>query len=192
MRNYPKLAIFLIIFSILLILMIYYKTSQNKIDTQKNLDENDYKQNIIVDVEYKSVDDKGNEYVINAKTGEIDYDRNNTIFLSKVSAKIILNDLTVITINSDYGKYNTFNYDTIFSKNVVIKYIDNKITSEYMDFSIARNTMIISKDVIYKNLDNIIKADVLEIKIDSKDAKIFMYEQNQKVNVKSKKFNGNN
>ena len=46
--------------------------------------------------------------------------------------------------------------------------------------------------MIYKNLDNIIKADVLEIKIDSKDTKIFMYEQNKKVNLKSKKFNGDN
>ena len=45
----------------------------------KKIDEDDYKQNIIVDVEYKSIDDKGNEYVINAKTGEI-VDRNNIFF----------------------------------------------------------------------------------------------------------------
>ena len=48
--------------------------------------------------------------------------------------------------------------------------------------------MIISKNVIYKNLENILKADVIEINIDTKDTKIFMYEENRKVNVKSKNY----
>ena len=46
--------------------------------------------------------------------------------------------------------------------------------------------MIISKNVIYTNLENILKADVMEINIKTKDTKIFMYEKNKKVNIKSK------
>ena len=46
--------------------------------------------------------------------------------------------------------------------------------------------MIISKNVIYNNLENILKADVIEMNIKTKDTKIFMYEKNKKVNIKSK------
>jgi hypothetical protein len=49
-----------------------------------------------------------------------------------------------------------------------------------------RNSMIISRNVIYTNLENILKADVIEIDITSKDTKIFMFQDNKKVNIKSK------
>ena len=151
-----------------------------------------YKSNMIDDVEYVARDSKGNEYKINAISGEIDLDSNNVIFLTDVSANIILKNSNDIYITSDFGKYNTLNYDTIFSKNVIIKYLDNKINSEYLDFSIKRNNMIVSKDVIYTNPENILKADVIEIEIDTKDTKIFMHENKKKVNIKSKNYNGNN
>ena len=92
----------------------------------------------------------------------------------------------IIEIYSNFGKYNTVNYDTIFSKNVIINYLDNKITGEYLDFSLERNSMVISRNVVYKNLENILNADVVEINIETKDTKIFMYEKNKKVKVKSK------
>ena len=69
------------------------------------------------------------------------------------------------------------NFDTIFSKNVIINYLDNKITGEYLDFSLDRNLMIISRNVVFTNLENTMKADVIEININTKDAKIFMYEK---------------
>ena len=45
---------------------------------------------------------------------------------------------------------------------------------------------LISKNVIYTNLKNILKGDVIEIDIRTKDALIFMYEENKKINIKSK------
>ena len=45
--------------------------------------------------------------------------------------------------------------------------------------------MLISRKVVYTNLENILKADVVEIDIQTKDTKIFMLEDNKKVNVKS-------
>ena len=85
-----------------------------------------------------------------------------------------------------FGKYNSENNDTIFSKNVVIEYLDNRITSDYADFSIGRNSMIISKNVVYTNLENILRADVMEMNIETKDTKIFMYEKEKKVNIKNR------
>ena len=46
--------------------------------------------------------------------------------------------------------------------------------------------MVISKNVIFSNLENILKADVIEINIKTKDTKIFMYENEKKVNIKNK------
>ena len=46
--------------------------------------------------------------------------------------------------------------------------------------------MIISRNVIYSNLENILKADVIEVDIETKDTKIYMYENNKKVNIKNK------
>ena len=90
-----------------------------------------------------------------------------------------------ISITSKYGKYNSENFDTIFSKNVIINYLNNKISGEYLDFSLERNSLLISKKVVYTNLKNILKADVIEMNIKNKDTKIFMHENQKKVNIKS-------
>ena len=46
--------------------------------------------------------------------------------------------------------------------------------------------MIVSRNVVYTNLENVLNADVIEVNINTKDTKIYMYENNKKVNVKSK------
>ena len=142
---------------------------------------------MIRDVSYISKDTKGNEYILNASEGQIDLSNTKIIFLTNLVAKINLNDKTEINIISDFGKYNIDNYDTIFSKNVIITYLDNKIKGEYLDFSLEKNLMIISRDVIIKNNEISIKADVIEINIETKDVKIFMYEEDKKINIKSLK-----
>ena len=142
--------------------------------------------NIILDVNYSSIDVDGNEYIINAEKGEIDFNNNNIVYLTNVTAIIKPKNKELVTVKSKYGKHNTNNYDTIFTKNVIINYQDNKITGNYLDFSLNRNTMIVSKEVIYSNLENILKADVIEVNIETKDIKIFMHESEKKVNLKSK------
>ena len=160
------------------------KTNENFNETVKV--ENSFSSNTIKDVNYMSKDVKGNEYIINASTGEIDINNPDIIYLTDVMAFINLKNSNTINIKSDFGKYNTKNFDTIFSKNVLINYLDNKITGEYLDFSMERNLMVISRDIVYTNLDNILHADVLEMNIETKDTKIFMYESEKKVNIKNK------
>ena len=118
--------------------------------------------------------------------GEIDFTNSDVIYLTDVESLVKLSNSNDVTITSDFGKYNTINYDTIFSKNVIIYYLDNKITGEYLDFSIKRNSMIVSRNVIYTNEENILMADVVEVNIETKDTKIFMYENKEKVNIKNK------
>ena len=180
--------IFFILISIIFTYLNFNKVKEERTTTiNKNLDgEIPYNSNIILDVNYSSVDMKGNEYKIYAEKGEIDFNNSNIVYLTNVNAiiKPIMKDK--ITITSKFGKYNTRNFDTIFSKNVIIKYIDNEITGEYLDFSINRNSLIMSKNVIFSNLKNILQSDVVEINLETKDTKIFMFENKKKVNIKSK------
>ncbi len=169
--------------------IIYIKFFENtKLKVIKDANEDiSYNANIIKDIEYKTKDKDGNEYLIKAIQGEIDFTNPNILFLTNVSSVIILNTSEIVTIVSDFGKYNSENNDTIFSKNVLINYLDNKITAEYLDFSLEKNLMLISRNVIYSNPENTLKADVVEINIKTRDSKIFMYEKNKKVNIKSNK-----
>ncbi len=140
--------------------------------------------NIIQDVSYSAKDTKGNEYFLKASEGTIDQNQSNFIFLKSVKGVINLRDYELIEISSNFGKYNINNYDTIFSKNVVISYLDNKIKGDYLDFSLDKKLMIVSKDVTIKNNKNSLSADVIEVNIETKDLKIFMYEEDKKVNFK--------
>ena len=183
-----RIFVLLIIVAVLITIYLKFFEKEKIIQEQTSENEETYSSNILEDVEYISKDVKGNEYLIKAKKGEIDFKNSNIIFLEDVKAIIKLTNSEKIYINSNFGKYNTSNFDTIFSKNVMVEYLENKITGEYLDFSLVQNRMIISKNIIYTNLENILKADVIEINIDTKDTKVFMYEKNKKVNVKNKNY----
>ena len=180
--------IFVILCSIIIFIIINFKIFEKK-DTSlikpQELENEVYSSNKIKDVKYTTKDADGNEYIITADEGEIDYTNPNIIYLTNIKAIIKLINSDDMSITSNYGKYNSGNFDTIFSKNVMINYLNNEITGEYLDFSIKRNSLLISKKVVYKNLKNILKADAVEMNIKTKDTKIFMYESQRKVNIKS-------
>ena len=190
-----KIIFSIIIFFLILLTFLLLKNKQTEQTEQtENTEQNkpgdsddiSYSSNIINDVYYSSKDVRGNEYIIEASQGEIDYNNSNIIYLTEVNGYIKLTNSNDIKITSDFGKYNSVNFDTIFSKNVIIDYQDNKILGEYLDFSIKRNSMIMSREIVYKNLNNILKADVIEIDLETKDTKIYMFQDNKKVNIRSK------
>ena len=63
--------------------------------------------------------------------------------------------------------------------------MDNIIEGKYLDFSWDKNLMIISKNVTLKNNQSSLRADVIEVDIKKKDIRIFMHEENKKINIKS-------
>tara|TARA_Y100001936_G_scaffold230950_1_gene254501 strand:+ start:459 stop:1058 length:600 start_codon:yes stop_codon:yes gene_type:complete len=188
------LLFFFLLFLILFIFTKFLNTVEPKVNREdiqetensKNLENQTYNSNIIKDINYTTKDADGNEYIITALQGEIDFSDPNTLYLINVKALIKLKSSENINITSDFGKYNSENFDTIFSRNVIIKYLSNRITGEYLDFSLNRNSMTISRNVTYNNLKNTLKADVIELNIETKDTKIFMYEKEKKVNIKSR------
>ena len=185
-RKIAKIFFALIIVTALIFI---YSSNFKKEKIKKEIsteEEAPYNSNIIKNVNYSSKDAKGNEYIIDASEGEIDYSNTDIIYLTNVKALIKLSNSKHIEITSNYGRYNTNNFDTIFSKNVIVNYLENQITGEYLDFSMQRNSLIISRNVVYTNLENILIADVVEINVETKDTKIFMFDQNKKVNIRSK------
>ena len=189
-KNFLKIILILSLITLTwFVYSIYFKKSESLLSKPVNPvinveEENSYNSNIIKDINYTSKDLKGNEYILQAKEGEIDLNNTDIIFLTDVTAYVkLVKKSELIVITSNYGKYNTINYDTIFSKNVKIDYIDNIITGDYLDFSMMKNLLIISRNVIYKNLENIMKADVLELNTTTKDTKIFMFNSSEQVNV---------
>ena len=197
MKKKIILSISLIILFFSFLVFLYYKSNYKREyvekKTNKGLIEKEIietseekieSSNVIEDVSYSANDAKGNEYFLKAGKGVIDQNNSNYIFLTSVEAIINLKNYKLIEIASDFGKYNINNYDTIFSKNVIITYLDNKITGDYLDFSWDKNLMMISKNVTLENDKNSLQADVIEVNIEKRDIKIFMYEETKKVNIK--------
>ena len=198
MKRKIILSTFLLIFFFTFLIFFYTKSSNDKNLIEKEkvvklvenenieiLNEKIESLNIIEDVSYSAKDVRGNEYFLKAREGTIDQNESNFIFLKSVKAIIDLKDYKLIEISSDFGKYDINNYDTIFSKNVIITYLDNIITGDYLDFSWDKNLMLVSRDVILKNNKNSLQADVIEMDIEKRDIKIFMYEDSKKVNIKT-------
>ena len=184
-----KVRLILIILIIFIIIYLFYSNyfkANEKKDAKIIISDFIENSNIIKDIKYKTKDIEGNEYIIMASEGEIDFSNSNILFLKKVNAFIKLKDSEDITIVSDFGKYNSENFDTIFSKNVTIQYLDNKLSGQYLDFSIERNSMLLTKDVLLENSNNILKADVIDLNITTKDTKISMFENDEKINIRSK------
>ena len=188
MKKNSILRIFFIFIIIFFVLILFYKlNTKDPIvqDKTKILDEKIESSNIIRDVSYISKDSKGNEYKLEAVEGVIDQNESNYIFLTTVKGSISLSEYNLIEISSDSARYNINNYDTIFSENVIITYLNNTIKGEHLDFSWEKNLMTISKNVILENNKSSLRTDVIELNIKTKDIKIFMYDENKKVQIKS-------
>ena len=188
MKKKITLRIFFSTIIFFFLLFFFFKSNNNDTiikEEDKSTEEKVDSSNLIKDVKYISKDSKGNEYKLEATEGVINQEENNYIFLTSVKGVINLIDYNIIEITSDFGEYNINNYDTIFSENVIITYLDNTIKGENLDFSWDRNLMIISKNVILENDKSSLKTDVIEVDIRTKNIKIFMYEENKKVNIKT-------
>ena len=72
-----------------------------KEDSPKDLN-NQNESNIIKNIEYKSTDRSGNDYILRAKIGEIDIKNKNIIRLNGVSVKIVLVQKEPINISSKF------------------------------------------------------------------------------------------
>ena len=175
---------------IVIFLLIFFKyfnqeTSTKKIDniekeTSKSLNE---KSNLIKDIEYFSRDETGSIYNINAESGEINDNNPDIIFSTNVKAKISTLNSEDILIESNFAKYNSKNYDTNFYENIKVKYAEHKIDCEYLDLLFNKNQAILYENIVYKNLETKLLADRLEIDLITKNSKLSMKNDKEKIKI---------
>ena len=190
-----KIFIQLFLFSLFLFLSIFYyyqyfnKESQNvvEITQDKDLKKKNNVTNLIADLRYFSVDEKGNKYEITSEYGETSPDNSDIIMMKNVKAIIEIYNSDPIIITSNFAKYNVKNYDTSFRENILVKHVDNILNGENLDLSFQDNLMSMYNNIIYQNPDTKLFADKLEIDLITKDSKIIMNNKQSKIKIIRKK-----
>ena len=185
-----QIFLYFLIFFFISLLVFQYSYDEKPKDTgfsENNIDLNsntNTSSNTMSNIEYKSTDTIGNQYLIRAKLGSISDENSNVILMQDVEAEIQLDNSEKILISALSAEYNIVNYDTIFSKNVIVTYPGHKITGEYLDFSLLRDLGTMSTNVIYTGNKNELFADMIEMNISTKDTKIFMNDNKKDVIIK--------
>ena len=179
------LILLLITLTVIIFYNKYFKIKKKveeplKIVEEQSLQEND--SNLIYNLNYNSKDIENNQYFINSGSGKIS-ENNSEFLMNDVNAKIILNDMTEITIYSDNAIYNSNTYNTNFYGNVVAKYEFNTIYSQKLDLDFELNLAKIYEDVLFENLSSKIKTDKIEFDLKTKNILVQMNNKNEKVNV---------
>ncbi len=190
-----KTLIQLFLFSLFIFLSIfsyskYFKKDSQKLiinDSEKITPTKKFESNLISDLRYFSVDDKGNKYEIKSEYGEMSLDNSDIILMTNVMATIDIYNSEPIIITSGFAKYNIKNYDTKFEKNVLVKHIDNKVNAENLNLSFQNNLMSMYDNIIYQSPDTKLIADKLEIDLITKDSKIVMNNKKRKIKIIRKK-----
>ena len=190
-----KTLIQLFLFSLFIFLSIfsyskYFKKDSQKLinnDSEKITPTKKFESNLISDLRYFSVDDKGNKYEIKSEYGEMSLDNSDIILMTNVMATIDIYNSEPIIITSGFAKYNIKNYDTKFEKNVLVKHIDNKVNAQNLNLSFQNNLMSMYDNIIYQSPDTKLIADKLEIDLITKDSKIVMNNKKRKIKIIRKK-----
>ncbi len=193
-KTYIQLSLIILLFAISFFLFFkYFKKTSLKSDlvlkTQQIINANE---SLIEDLKYLSTDKEGNEYMIEAKRGNIDKSNPDIIYLENVNAIISMKNSDYISIKSRFAKYNTKNYDTLFNDSVSVDYGEHVLSSEFLDLSFENSLVSIYDDVRYISGISSLIADKAEIDILNKRTKIFMKNPNKKVQINKITANGNN
>ena len=137
--------------------------------------------NQILDIAYKSSDDRGNIYEINSVSGKIEDKNENVLILEDVKAKIIIKNYSTFLIKSGKAKYNKLNLNTHFFSNVNLYYLNHSIKSEDLFLKYIDKEIKISNNVVYKNQNNRLEADEIDLDMITKTSKIYMKDEKNKV-----------
>ena len=183
----------LVIGGIILFFLTYYSDNKDEIaDVDKNVSISDVGKltentsNVITDINYTGTNNKGTFFELNAAIAEVKYDEPNISQLQDVFVVIKLSDLRTIHIRSDKAVFNKISNDCEFFENVKITEQDNIITSDNLDLYMSKNLITAYNNVKYNSKKGFLIADKVDMDILKNEANIFMFEKNDKVQVKYK------
>ena len=137
--------------------------------------------NKILDLSYRSSDDKGNTYEIKSVSGSIDEENENILFLKNVTAKISIFNYGTFEVKSKNAKYNKLTLDTHFFNDVNLLYLDHIINSGDLFLKYIDKEVKITNNVKYNYNNNLLRADEIYLDLVKKTSKIYMKDKNKKV-----------
>ena len=145
---------------------------QAKKSAKESLTKNKKIKNLVKDVEYTSIDQKGNKFNLLANSGKSNKDNNDILDLINVRGKITSNIRDTIYIVSDFAQYNSVNLNSKFYENVIINYQDKEITCVNFDINMETNKAIAYNNVLITDPKSIMKAGLVEFDLKTKDINI--------------------
>ena len=184
------ILLILVIFLFFFIKNTFFTTDQNiiNLDVEKEseigqLELNKDESNIIVNLSYRSIDANGNEYLLNADSGETKEEDANIVILKNVEAVIKLRNKSNIYIYSDFAKYNSKNFNTLFYENVRGDYENNNIICDNLDLLIKDNLAILYNNVNIMSNNSSANADEIILNLLNGNIDIKMFDQKDKIKV---------
>tara|TARA_Y100000741_G_scaffold355473_1_gene330950 strand:- start:112 stop:714 length:603 start_codon:yes stop_codon:yes gene_type:complete len=139
--------------------------------------------NIIKNLSYKSIDEGGNQYILNAESGE-KVENKNFLKLYKVRAQIKLVDKSIILINSDFANYDSITFETNFYQNINGSFEDNRFLSENLDLLFKDNKAIMYNNIKFYNKTIDANADEIVFDLLNGNVNINMFDKNEKIIIK--------
>ena len=185
------LIILLIILISYLVLNIYFfdKKDISDLDLNENLvieEDNLNFVNVMENLEYKSSDKSGNNYIIKAKKGKVNLEKENLLILEDVYGEIKLVGKSTIYIYSNFAQYNRNNFDTRFYQNVLVNYKDKRFNCDNLDLFFKDNFGSMYNNIVFVDEDTQINADQVNINLLNGDINIKMFQEEKKIKILKK------
>lgn len=185
------LIILLIILISYLVLNIYFfdKKDISDLDLNENLvieEDNLNFDNVMENLEYKSSDKSGNNYIIKAKKGKVNLEKENLLILEDVYGEIKLVGKSTIYIYSNFAQYNKNNFDTRFYQNVLVNYEDKRFNCDNLDLFFKDNFGSMYNNIVFVDEDTQINADQVNINLLNGDINIKMFQEEKKIKILKK------
>ena len=184
------LIILLIILISYLVLNIYFfdKKDISDLDLNENLviEEDNLNLNAMENLEYKSSDKSGNNYIIKAKKGKINLEKENLLILEDVYGEIKLVGKSTIYIYSNFAQYNRNNFDTRFYQNVLVNFEDKKFNCDNLDLFFKDNFGSMYNNIVFVDENTQVNADQVNMDLLNGDINIKMFQEEKKIKILKK------
>jgi len=185
------LIILLIILISYLVLNIYFfdKKDISDLDLNENLvikEDNLNFDNVMENLEYKSSDKSGNNYIIKAKKGKVNLEKENLLILENVYGEIKLVGKSTIYIYSNFAQYNRNNFDTRFYQNVLVNFEDKRFNCDNLDLFFKDNFGSMYNNIVFADENTQINADQVNMNLLNGDINIKMFQEEKKIKILKK------
>ena len=182
-------VIILVIITIVYFIYTFFLNKDQEVINLSKIDTN--MDNKILDLKYNAIDEEGNSYIIESKSGKVSEKDKSILILKEVIGIISVKNTENIMIVSDFAEYNKTTFNTYFYDNVKLTYDGHLINSDTLFMNYVDKNINIKNNVVYQGDNNKLLADMVEIDLVTKLSKIYMLDKEKRVKVELRE-NGSN